>query len=211
MNIHIAYLRVSTEEQNKSGLGLESQREQIERIFGPSFMEFVEIESGDNNERPKLREAIQMCLNHGCFLSIAKQDRISRDMVLISTLIKNKVDFKAADNPNATDLIKFIYGAIGQEELSKIRDRTRDALAAKKRRGEPLGVHTWSEDSINRLDEILANARKNRTYTKPDPKKIETLKILKNAGVPFESVKDTAETLFGRSLSRATVYNYLSS
>ncbi|MCL5460351.1 recombinase family protein, partial [Loigolactobacillus coryniformis] len=78
------------------------------------------------------------------FISIAKQDRISRDTLLISTLIKNKVEFKAADNPNATDLIKFIYAALSQEELAKIRSRTRDALAAKKRRGEPLGINTWT-------------------------------------------------------------------
>ena len=206
---NIAYIRVSTEMQNQSGLGIAAQREQIEKAFGPSFMEFVEIESGDNNNRPKLQEAIRMCLNHDCFISIAKQDRISRDTLLISTLIKNKVEFKAADNPNATDLIKFIYAALSQEELAKIRSRTRDALAAKQKRGEPLGINPWTEQSKDRLAEILANARKNRTYTKPDPKKIDTIKILKNAGVPFESIKDTAETLFGKSLSRATVYNYL--
>lgn len=208
---NISYRRVSTTEQEQSGLGLEAQLEQITRTFGPPIADFVEIESRDESDRPQLKAAIKMCLALGCFLSVSRQDRLAGDVHLISSLIKNKVDFKAADNPSATDTIKYIYSAISEEEVKRIRMRTKESLAAKKRRGEPLGINTWTEQSKDRLDEILANARKNRTYTKPDPKKIDTIKILKNAGVPFESIKDTAETLFGKSLSRATVYNYLAS
>src|SRR5690554_6572586 len=104
----IAYYRVSTEGQGKSGLGLEAQREAVRRYLErngwPPVAEFVEVESGKNNERPELRKALAACRTRRATLIIAKLDRLARNVHFISSLMEAGIDFIAVDNPHANRL-----------------------------------------------------------------------------------------------------------
>ncbi|MDH2345521.1 recombinase family protein [Bradyrhizobium sp. SSUT77] len=139
----ISYLRVSTDRQGKSGLGIEAQRNGVaEYLNGGNWSlvkEFVEVESGKRIDRPKLDEAIKACRIYGAKLVIAKLDRLSRDAHFLLGLEKAGVDFVAADMPNANRLTVGIMAMVAEEERRMISKRTKDALAAAKRRGTKLG------------------------------------------------------------------------
>ncbi|MDO9489174.1 MAG: recombinase family protein [Sphingomonadaceae bacterium] len=139
----ISYLRVSTDRQGKSGLGIEAQRNSVaEYLNGGNWKlvkELVEVESGKNSDRPKLAEAIQACRAYGAKLVIAKLDRLSRDAHFLLGLEKAGIDFVAADMPNANRLTVGIMAMVAEEERRIISKRTKDALAAAKRRGTKLG------------------------------------------------------------------------
>ncbi|MDR6302570.1 DNA invertase Pin-like site-specific DNA recombinase [Nitrobacter vulgaris] len=141
----ISYLRVSTDRQGKSGLGIEAQRMSVaEYLNGGNWKlvkEFVEVESGKRINRPMLAEAIRACRAYGAKLVIAKLDRLSRDAHFLLGLEKAGVDFVAADMPNANRLTVGIMAMVAEEERRMISKRTRDALAAAKRRGTKLGGH----------------------------------------------------------------------
>src|ERR1700730_9289874 len=139
----IAYLRVSTTKQGKSGLGLEAQRKAVtDFLDGGKWQlvkEFVEIESGKKADRPQLMKAFQACRVFGAKLVIAKLDRLSRDAYFLLGLEKAGVDFVAADMPTANRLTVGIMAMVADEERRVISARTKAALAAAKRRGVKLG------------------------------------------------------------------------
>jgi DNA invertase Pin-like site-specific DNA recombinase len=139
----IAYFRVSTDRQGKSGLGLEAQREAVlAYLNGGSWTmvaEFTEIESGKHADRPQLAAALAACKKHKAKLVIAKLDRLSRNLAFIATLMDSGVEFVAVDNPHANKLTVHILAAVAQHEREAIAQRTRDALQAAKARGKRLG------------------------------------------------------------------------
>lgn len=139
----IAYYRVSTAKQGRSGLGLEAQRDAVERYaagIGATVAEsFTEVESGKRDDRPKLAQALKLARLTGRRLVIAKLDRLSRDAAFLLTLQKAGVDFVAADMPDANALTVGIMALVAQQERQAISKRTREALAAAKRRGVKLG------------------------------------------------------------------------
>lgn len=139
----VSYLRVSTEQQGRSGLGLEAQREAVARfvtgIGGQVIAEFVEIETGKNNARPKLAEAMAACRVMRATLVVAKLDRLSRNVAFLATLMETKVDFVCCDNPHATSFTLHILAAVAEHERGMISARTKAALAAAKARGKKLG------------------------------------------------------------------------
>lgn len=139
----ISYLRVSTDRQGKSSLGIEAQRNGVaEYLNGGNWSlvkEFVEVESGKRIDRPKLDEAIKACRIYDAKLVIAKLDRLSRDAHFLLGLEKAGIDFVAADMPNANRLTVGIMAMVAEEERRMISKRTKDALAAAKRRGTKLG------------------------------------------------------------------------
>jgi DNA invertase Pin-like site-specific DNA recombinase len=139
----IAYFRVSTDRQGKSGLGLEAQRESVlAYLNGGSWTmvaEFTEIESGKHADRPQLAAALAACKKHKAKLVIAKLDRLSRNLAFIATLMDSGVEFVAVDNPHANKLTVHILAAVAQHEREAIAQRTRDALQAAKARGKRLG------------------------------------------------------------------------
>jgi DNA invertase Pin-like site-specific DNA recombinase len=139
----ISYLRVSTDRQGKSGLGLEAQRNAVTEFLNGGHWslvkEFQEIESGKRTDRPELAKAVQACRAYGAKLVIAKLDRLSRDAHFLLGLEKAGVDFVAADMPNANRLTVGIMAMVAEEERRMISKRTKDALAAAKRRGTKLG------------------------------------------------------------------------
>jgi DNA invertase Pin-like site-specific DNA recombinase len=139
----VAYFRVSTDRQGKSGLGLEAQREAVMGYLnGGSWSllaEFMEVESGKDSDRPQLAAALAACKKHRAKLVIAKLDRLSRNLAFIATLMDSGVEFVAVDNPHANKLTVHILAAVAQHEREMIAQRTRDALQAAKARGRRLG------------------------------------------------------------------------
>jgi DNA invertase Pin-like site-specific DNA recombinase len=140
----IAYIRVSTKRQARSGLGLEAQQQAIaayQKAHNATLLaEYVETESGRNSARPQLIAAIRHCRGTGARLVIAKLDRLSRNVRFLATIMDSGLDFVACDNPHATRLSLHIYAAIAEDEARVISERTRAALAAAKRRGIKLGT-----------------------------------------------------------------------
>jgi DNA invertase Pin-like site-specific DNA recombinase len=141
--LFVAYFRVSTDAQGRSGLGLEAQREAVARHVegarGRIIAEFEEIESGKKNDRPKIATAISTCRLRRATLVIAKLDRLARNVAFVSNLMESAVDFVACDNPYATRLTIHILAAVAEHEREMISERTKAALAAAKARGVRLG------------------------------------------------------------------------
>jgi DNA invertase Pin-like site-specific DNA recombinase len=139
----IAYYRVSTDRQGRSGLGLEAQQEAVRNYLnGGSWSlvaEVVEVESGKRNDRPKLAEALRLCRLHGATLVIAKLDRLARNVNFVSNLMESGVDFVAVDFPQANRLTVHILAAVAEHEAEAISSRTKAALQAAKARGVKLG------------------------------------------------------------------------
>lgn len=139
----VAYYRVSTERQGRSGLGLDAQKRAVATFLsGGSWKlaaEFVEIESGKRNNRPKIYEALRLCRLHRATLIIAKLDRLARNVKFISDLMESKVEFIAVDFPQANRLTIHILAAVAEHEGTMISERTKAALAAAKARGVKLG------------------------------------------------------------------------
>jgi DNA invertase Pin-like site-specific DNA recombinase len=141
--LFVSYFRVSTVQQGRSGLGLEAQRDAVERFLrqsnGRAVAELTEIESGRKSDRPKLIEALRLCRIHGATLVIAKLDRLARNVAFISNLMESKIEFTAVDFPSANRLTIHILSAVAEHEAQMIRERTKAALAAAKARGVQLG------------------------------------------------------------------------
>jgi DNA invertase Pin-like site-specific DNA recombinase len=139
----VAYYRVSTDKQGKSGLGLEAQREAVQAYLnGGSWSlaaEVTEVESGKRNDRPELDRALGLCRLYGATLVVAKLDRLARNVAFISKLMESGVDFVAADFPQANRLTVHILAAVAEHEAAMISARTKAALAAAKARGVKLG------------------------------------------------------------------------
>ena len=123
----IAYFRVSTDKQGKSGLGLEAQREAVLAYLNGGrwalVSEFVEVKSGKRNDRPQLTAALAACKKHKAKLVIAKLDRLSRNLAFIATLMESGVEFVAVDNPHANKLTVHILAAVAQHERELIAQR----------------------------------------------------------------------------------------
>jgi DNA invertase Pin-like site-specific DNA recombinase len=139
----ISYLRVSTDRQGRSGLGLEAQKKAIENYLNGGrhklLNEFVEVESGKNADRPELIAAMKECKRKGAVLLIAKLDRLSRNVAFTANLMESGVEFVACDFPTANKLTVHIMAAVAEHERELISKRTREALAAAKARGVKLG------------------------------------------------------------------------
>jgi len=137
----VAYYRVSTDRQGRSGLGLEAQQAAVRGYLGASapIAEFIEIESGKRNDRPQLKQALALCRRRKARLVIAKLDRLSRNLAFIAALMDSGVEFVAVDNPHANKLMVHMLAAFAEHEREQISQRTKDALTAAKARGIRLG------------------------------------------------------------------------
>jgi DNA invertase Pin-like site-specific DNA recombinase len=139
----VSYLRVSTQKQGRSGLGLEAQLSAIEAYAaqrrGHVLRTFTEVESGKTDDRPELAKALHLAKVTGATLVIAKLDRLSRNAAFLLTLRDSGVRFVAADLPDANELTVGIMALVAQQEREAISRRTQEALAAAKRRGVRLG------------------------------------------------------------------------
>jgi DNA invertase Pin-like site-specific DNA recombinase len=139
----VAYYRVSTLSQGRSGLGLEGQRHAVTSYLNGGrwklVKEFVEVESGRKAGRPELSAALAACRIHDATLVVAKLDRLSRNAAFLLALRDSNVECIAADMPDANRLTLGIMALIAEHEAEAISARTKAALAAAKRRGVILG------------------------------------------------------------------------
>jgi DNA invertase Pin-like site-specific DNA recombinase len=142
----VAYYRVSTQKQGRSGLGLEAQqsavRDHLDKTNRKLIAEFVEIESGKNPDRPKLSEALKLCRLTRSKLIVARLDRLARNVAFVSRLMETGVDFEAVDFPQANRFTVHILAAVAEYEARLISERTKAGLAAAKARGVKLGRRT---------------------------------------------------------------------
>jgi DNA invertase Pin-like site-specific DNA recombinase len=144
----VGYLRVSTSEQGKSGLGLEAQREAIQSFAKAERLTvaqwFTEVETGKGfdamDRRPVLVEALKTARKLKAPLVVSKLDRLARDLAFTARLMAEGVQFVALDaGKDAQPFVLHIRAAMDEEERRKISQRTKDGLAAYKRRGGKLG------------------------------------------------------------------------
>ena len=144
MTPFIAYYRVSTDKQGKSGLGLDPQPQSVAGFVagrGEIAGELTEIES-TRNKRPQLQAALEACKKHKATLIIARLDRLARNVAFISNLLESRVDFVAVDMPEANRLTIHILAAVAEHEREMISKRTKAALEMAKARGTKLGNPT---------------------------------------------------------------------
>jgi DNA invertase Pin-like site-specific DNA recombinase len=141
---YVSYLRVSTQKQGASGLGLEAQRQAVEDYLNGGrwnlIAEFVEIESGKKSDRKELQNALRACRLHDATLLVAKLDRLARNAYFLLGLQQSGVDFVACDMPAANRLTVGILAMVAEEEARMISARTKAALKAAKARGVQLGT-----------------------------------------------------------------------
>lgn len=144
----VAYYRVSTAKQGRSGLGLEAQREAVERFAqtqGATIVaEHTEVETGKGHDalakRPKLASALAEARVQGCPVIVAKLDRLGRDVAFVSRLMAERVPFVVAElGADVDPFMLHIYAAVAEQERALISQRTKAALQAAKARGVRLG------------------------------------------------------------------------
>jgi DNA invertase Pin-like site-specific DNA recombinase len=143
----VSYLRVSTDRQGKSGLGLEAQREAVTTYLNGGawklVAEFVEVESGRRADRPELAKALALCRAHRAALVVAKVDRLARSQGFLSRILEAGVDVRFCDlpqieGPTGRFLLQSMM-SVAELEAGMISARTKAALAASKARGKKLG------------------------------------------------------------------------
>ena len=192
---YISYLRVSTQRQGKSGLGLQAQQEIIRNYLKGQLpiAEFVEIESGRKSERPKLHEALESCKKNKATLIVAKMDRLSRNVAFTSQLLDSGIEIVFCDFPKANRLVLTIIAAISEYEAGLIRKRTKEALQIKKEHGFKLGK---PENLINNLEKAIANSRKtNMEKANNNPNNRRAVALLKNLVKTTSNLSEMARQL----------------
>lgn len=140
---YVAYYRASTGRQGESGLGLEAQQADVgkcvESASGELIAEFSEVVSGRKNDRRQLNEALSVCRIWKAALGVARLDRLSRSMSLITALLESGLEFEIVDFPHANRFTIHILAALAEYEWTLVSERTKAALAAAKARGVRLG------------------------------------------------------------------------
>ena len=191
-NRFIAYYRVSTERQGRSGLGLEAQSEAVRNYVaqrgGDVLAEFTEVETGKRSDRPQLGAALDACRRQKATLVIAKLDRLARNMAFVANLMEGRADFVAVDMPNADRFTLHLFAALAEEEGRRISQRTKAALAAAKARGVQLGR---SGSALARHNHDVAVARAHELA--------DTVRTLRGQGA--RTYRDIAQGLNGLGVS----------
>jgi DNA invertase Pin-like site-specific DNA recombinase len=187
----IAYYRVSTTKQGESGLGLDAQRDSVQRFAQARGLqlagEFTEIETGTNKrERPQLTQAIALAKRENARLLIAKLDRLTRNVHFLTGLQDAHVQFTAVDMPEADEFTVQILAAVAQREAKLISERTRAALAAVKRRGVTLG-----KPENMKYDAQLKGAHVQREAAKAAYSKVVNYaRMLQKEGLTYEQIAE---------------------
>lgn len=154
---YVSYIRVSTQRQGQSGLGLEAQQAKVAEYLtqrgGILIGEFREIESGTKADREELDKALKLARLEGATLLIAKLDRLARNVAFIANLLEARVEIAACDLPDGNKFTFQIMAAVAEQEARSISERTISALKAAKARGTKLGF-----SNPNRKDQVRSAA-----------------------------------------------------
>ena len=199
----VTYLRVSTERQGQSGLGLEAQRAAVAAhvlVRGEVVSEFVEVESGKRADRPELARALAEAKRAGAVLLIAKLDRLARNVAFIANLLESGVEVTAADMPEANRFVLHIMAAVAEQEGRAISERTRAALAAAKARGIKLGWSMLSRQAEQRQAALKGVAARK---AKADDFAAKTVPIIREMQSSGMSLRGVANTLNERGVKAA--------
>ena len=206
MRRYITYKRVSGGENQKSGLGLDAQERDIQ-LFLENYAddpyevleEFVEVQTGTDNDRPQLTAAIALAKKENAVLVVSKLDRLSRRVSHLSALMEEKgLQFKVAQMPYADAFQLHIYAALAEQERQFISQRTKAALKEAKRRGVRLGA------PVHHIDDLAA-ARKQKALQ--DAQKVAGVIIpLREAGKSIRSICEVLNAS-GIKTSRGATFN----
>ena len=193
-----AYLRVSTAQQGKSGLGLEAQREAIKRFAHAEGLhiagEFVEVETGKGadalDRRPQLAAALAAAKLGAGAVCVAKLDRLSRDVAFVAGLMAQKVPFVVAElGADADPFMLHLYAALAEKERSLISTRTRDALRAAKERGVVLGG--WRGGPV--VDQKLGTEAARRAADEFAATLAPVVTPMRNTGLSLRAIADALQ------------------
>ena len=211
MTAFIAYYRVSTDKQGRSGLGLDAQRQAVTEFVqgrGELLHAFTEIESGKKSDRPQLAAALVACKKHKARLIIAKLDRLARNVHFISGLMESGVDFVAVDMPEANRLTIHILAAVAEHEREIISQRTKAALAAAKAKGTRLGNPTPMPASLKARASWSAHTEQFRATVRPLILELQAKNYSDNAIAKDLNDRQIA-TVHGRQWHHTTIRNLL--
>lgn len=190
----IIYTRVSTAEQGKSGLGLQSQLDLVTDFCNSEGIEIVshyqEVETGKGSDaldkRPQLARALQHAKKEGASLVVAKLDRLSRNVAFISALMETKVSFIVAQlGKDADAFMLHLYAALSEKERELISQRTKAALSVLKAKGVQLGNRTNLDDA-----RLLSNATNKANATEFADKVLGTVVQLRNDKLTLPAIAD---------------------
>jgi DNA invertase Pin-like site-specific DNA recombinase len=200
----ILYIRVSTSQQGRSGLGIEAQRETLLRFAEAEgftvLREFVEVETGKGSDaldrRPQLSAALAAARKAKCHVAVAKLDRLSRDVHFISGLMAHRVPFLVAElGPDVDPFVLHLFAALAEKERSLISTRTRQALKAAKARGVSLGNPKLADARENAVEAVRAAADRHAVNVLP------IIREARKAGAT--SLREIADVLNARGVSTA--------
>ena len=194
-NSYVSYLRVSTQRQGTSGLGLQAQQEIIQKYLNgcSPVAEFIEVESGRKTNRPKLHEALELCKKKKATLIVAKMDRLSRNVAFTSQLLDSGIEIVFCDFPKANRLVLTIIAAISEYEAGLIRKRTKEALQIKKDQGFKLGK---PENLTNNLEKAITNSKKaNAEKANNNPNNRRAVALIKNLVKTTSNLSEIARQL----------------
>ena len=199
----VAYVRVSTSKQGKSGLGVEAQREAIARFAAAEGLvvasAYVEVETGKGADALDLRPQLCLALDRAhklrCPIVVAKLDRLSRDVAFIAGLMAQRVPFVVAElGPDIDPFILHIYAALAEKERAMISARTKEALAQAKAKGVRLGNP--------RLHEVRAKGSESMKAA-ADRFAANVLPIIQPMRAEGKSLRDIAKALDARGVPTA--------
>jgi DNA invertase Pin-like site-specific DNA recombinase len=200
----ITYIRVSTSQQGRSGLGIEAQRQTLGHFAQAEGFtvarEFVEVETGKGadalDRRPQLKAALAAARKLRCQVAVAKLDRLSRDVHFVSGLMAHKVPFLVAElGPDVDQFVLHLFAALAEKERALISVRTRQALAAAKARGVTLGNPRLHVARRNAVETVIAAADKFADNVLP------FIREAQKAGA--SSLRDIAAALNARGIATA--------
>lgn len=191
MKQYVTYLRVSTQRQGAQGLGISAQRAMCDNFIkqnsGMHVQEFMDVESGTHRDRKGLWDAIDYCKKNNCSLVIAKLDRLARDVEFTFKVLNTGIDIHFTDMPVVNSMILGVFAAVAQYEREMVSTRTKQALDAKKARGEKTGgasdawIESFNKKSKEQIDKeyMIKGKMKNERYLESKDVKV-FLKIIKN-------------------------------
>jgi DNA invertase Pin-like site-specific DNA recombinase len=200
-----SYIRVSTEKQGRSGLGLEAQQKAVAGYLNTGdcqlLGEFIEVESGRRIDRPKLKEALELCRRQKATLVIAKLDRLARNVAFVSALLESGVRFIATDMPEADVTFLQMAAVFSEWEARLISQRTKAALAAAKARGKALGWSSPSRQSEQREASKRGAASNHEGAIQFSSNILPIIRSIQNTGL--KSLSGIASALNARGVSTA--------
>jgi len=192
----VVYYRVSTDKQERSGLGIEAQRaavrEYARRTGARVLTRYTETESGRRADRPQLAKALAHARRSRARLVVAKLDRLSRNLAFLDSLQRSKVDFAALDCEHANKMTLQIMMVMAEHEAEATSARTKAALAARRERGLPLGAENPNCRNLTRMAEGRAMGRDAQAAASRDAYSdlIDDMREWRDSGESYQAIAD---------------------